>query len=253
MAQSEDCLFLDIYVPKSVLDGRVKSVPVVVWLYGGAYAFGSKTPYGNKWPFYSGQSLIETSDNPWWPIGGEMIFVAGNYRMGAFGWLAGHYMEQAGLPNAGLYDQRLMLDFVRTYIARVGGNPQAVSAWGESAGAGSIMHHITAFKGQQDPLFKTALLQSPAFQWQWNRQPDGGLDAVYRTFSNLTGCGYTLNMSCLQSASLDSLVNANQDLFKTFHLRGLFPVGPALDGKWVDKLPAAQIAQGTSVEVFALS
>lgn len=63
--------------------------------YGGAFAFGSKNQIG---PLYTGRSLIAKSKY-------STIFVAGNYRLGAFGWLAGDYMQKNAQPNAGLYDQ----------------------------------------------------------------------------------------------------------------------------------------------------
>jgi carboxylesterase type B len=80
-AMSEDCLFADLYVPASALNAPFAKLPVVIWLYGGGFIFGSKdtgtTPqYGM--PFYSGQGLLSQ--------GQDFIFVAGNYRLGAFGW-----------------------------------------------------------------------------------------------------------------------------------------------------------------------
>ena len=235
MKQSEDCLFLDIYVPASALTKNAAKLPVVVWLYGGAYAFGSKLNFGPQWPFYTGQGLIESANN-------NVIFVAGNYRLGAFGWLAGSHMEKHGLPNAGLYDQRLMLQWVQDWIGSVGGDNTAVSAWGESAGAGSILHHLIQAKGTRDPLFSKALLQSPAFEWQWDRS--GTMDTVYQNFSGLAGCGTASDMSCLRSAGIDTLTQANQKLFANAHQTGLFPVGPSVDGKWISQIPAAQFAAG---------
>lgn len=68
--QTEDCLFLDIYVPKTV-QASTSPVPVVVWFYGGAYVFGSKTQYDpNIIPFYDGEEISMASDKP-------VIYVAG--------------------------------------------------------------------------------------------------------------------------------------------------------------------------------
>lgn len=64
--------------------------------------------------------------------------------------------------NAGLYDQRLALEWVRFNIHRFGGNPQAVTIMGESAGAGSIATQLTAFGGIDGTSpFQRAILQSP--------------------------------------------------------------------------------------------
>lgn len=59
--QSEDCLFLDVYVPKQVFE-KNQLVPVVVWFYGGAYLFGSKTQYDpSELPFYDGSGPVGTA------------------------------------------------------------------------------------------------------------------------------------------------------------------------------------------------
>ncbi|KAK7221626.1 hypothetical protein V2G26_009629 [Clonostachys chloroleuca] len=55
------------------------------------------------------------------------IFIAGNYRVGAFGWLAGDYMQRVGQPNAGLYDQALLFEWVQKYIDQVHGDKENFS------------------------------------------------------------------------------------------------------------------------------
>ncbi|KAF2836457.1 alpha/beta-hydrolase [Patellaria atrata CBS 101060] len=234
--QSEDCLFLDIYVPKSALQPNAAPLPVVVWFYGGAYVYGNKLQFGPPYPMYTGQGIMEQAQNM------NMIWVVGNYRLGAFGWLAGSYMEKAGLPNAGLHDQRLLLQWVQTYISQVGGDPKAVSAWGESAGAGSILHHLIGNNGQQDPLFSKALLQSPAFEWQWDRE--GTLNEIFSNFSSFTPCGKGFDIECLRDLPIDNITYANLNLFTTVHQTGLFPVGPSVDGTWIQDIPAVQFASG---------
>ena len=64
-----------------------------------------------------------------------VIYVVGNYRLGAYGWPAGSYIEEVGTPNIGLYDQRLLLEWVQKHIGQVGGDASQVSAKGVSAGA----------------------------------------------------------------------------------------------------------------------
>jgi carboxylesterase type B len=171
--QAEDCLFLDVYVPSWALEPDAgvdeSPLPVVVWIYGGAYIFGSKDLVFNTtdgvFQAYDGQGIREAADQ-------NVIWVTGNYRMGAFGFLAGSTMEEGAQPNAGLHDQRLLLDWVQRYIGQVGGDNKTVSAWGLSAGAGSILHHLTAYGGskkEETPLFHRAVMWSPAFQWGYDR------------------------------------------------------------------------------------
>lgn len=233
--QSEDCLFLDIYVPSSAFGPNNPQLPVVVWIYGGGYLSGSKSVNGL---FYNGTGILEAAAS-------KVIFIAGNYRVGAFGWLAGSQMERDATPNAGLYDQRLVLQWVQDYVHLIGGDKSKVSAWGESAGAGSILHHLISHVkggGQQDPLFSKAILQSPAFQWQWDRA--GTIDEMYRNFSSHAHCD-DHSINCLQRASTDILIAANQKLFaETLPCTGLYPVGPALDGKLIKQLPPVAFDSG---------
>lgn len=72
-----------------------------------------------------------------------MIYVALNYRLGAFGWLSGSAFPRDGTPNVGLYDQRLALEWVQKNIAKFGGDSKRVTVMGESAGGGSIIHQMT--------------------------------------------------------------------------------------------------------------
>jgi carboxylesterase type B len=74
----------------------------------------------------------------------SIIYVALNYRLGAFGWLAGpDFEEQGGNSNAGLLDQRLAIEWVKKYIHLFGGDCNDVTLIGESAGGSSIEHQIT--------------------------------------------------------------------------------------------------------------
>ncbi|KAF2149660.1 alpha/beta-hydrolase, partial [Myriangium duriaei CBS 260.36] len=244
ISAAEDCLFLDIYVPKAVFERGQKGVanaPVVVWFYGGAFQFGAKSNFGPGLPFYTGEGLIDATKN----FGKDVIFVAGNYRLGAFGWLAGPTIEEIATPNAGLTDQRLVLQWVQDYVSLFGGDKGNVAAWGESAGGSSILHHLIQDDGKRDPLFKRALMQSPAFQWQWDRSPGGTLDQIYQNFSKSAGCSTNFNdLSCLLKADVSDLAKANQELFDSARLVGLFPVGPALDNTLIKHLPAIALAKG---------
>ena len=56
-----------------------------------------------------------------------VIFVAMNYRLGAFGWLPGVEVEADGKSNAGLYDQRFALEWVQAHISKFGGDPARVT------------------------------------------------------------------------------------------------------------------------------
>ena len=161
-------------------------------------------------------------------------------QLGAYGWLAGTTMESDGLPNAGLYDQRAALQWIQSYISLVGGDPTQVSAWGESAGAGSILHQLVSFGGNQNPLFNRAVMQSPAFEFLLDRK--GSLEQTFQNFTTLAGCAGQ-GLACLRAASAETLQNANTKLNEQGP-EGTFAVGPAADGNLIRQLAVLEYASG---------
>lgn len=238
--ESEDCLFLDIYASKNALSNNKKNIPVIVWIYGGAYIFGSKDQqYPNlNVNVYTGTPWVRTAiDN-----GEEAIVVIGNYRLGAYGWLAGTEVSKNGYANAGLSDQRLVLKFVQDFIDQIGGDRTQVSAWGESAGGGSIIHHLVRDGGKSNPLFSKAVVQSPAYQWMWNQTT---IDGVFDTFAaNVPGC-QGQGLSCLQDATPAAILAANnKTLADMYSSEALFAFGPVVDGSLIQQLPSLLLEKG---------
>lgn len=241
--QSEDCLFLDVYVPSWALEPDAEKIPVVVWIFGRAYIFGAKGDYielpSGTFSPYDGQGFRDATDN-------GLIWVTGNYRLRAFGFLAGTTMEEEAQPNAALHDQRLLLDWVQRYIGQVGGDKHTVNAWGLSAGAGSIVHHLTAYGGTKDeaPLFHRAALWSTAFQWSYDRK--GSLEDKFLDFTKEANCPRDAAgaLKCLRNADPDTLNAANQAIVSRNLALGMFPFGPAVDGDLVPELPAALLKKG---------
>lgn len=127
---------MDVVVPEAIFNARDSGygAPVLVWIYGGGYTLGSKSDSGNP----SGLLARSENDNST-----GVIYVAMNYRLGAFGWSSGPTFQQNGTANAGLWDQRFALEWIQQNIHLFGGDPTRVTVLGESAGGGSIMHQIT--------------------------------------------------------------------------------------------------------------
>lgn len=229
---TEDCLYLDVYVPGKVIREPAKhKVPVVNWIYGGAFLLGWKTMGG----LYSGSHFIETSK-------ANMIFVAANYRLGALGWIAGPTTEAQATANLGLHDQRAALQWIQDNIKVFGGDKDNVSVWGESAGASSIEHHLVAFGGTQDLLFRKAALISPAYQPLGDRRIAGTQEKTFKKFEDYAGCagkGY----ACLKTASSAAIEAANQKI-QDEAPRGTFAVGPAADGSYSRQFAPAEYKKG---------
>jgi carboxylesterase type B len=116
------------------------------------------------------------------------------------------------MTNLGLWDQRAALEWTKKYISLVGGDPENVSCWGESAGAGSVMSHLIAFGGKQDPLFKRAIIASPFLEPRTDRH--GMLENQFKTFEAGAGCAGK-GVACLRAASLRSLKRATDAVFKS--------------------------------------
>ncbi|KIM92857.1 hypothetical protein OIDMADRAFT_138895 [Oidiodendron maius Zn] len=224
---SEDCLFLDVYVPGNAIRGQTKGLAVVVWIYGGGFVTGSKDQLYNGSPAYNGNIIVERAD-------GDAIFVAMNYRVGPLGWLAGTAMENEGLPNTGLHDQRAALQWIQDYIHLVGGDPSNVSVWGDSAGGGSIYAHLVAGGGSLDPLFHRAIIMSPGSVPIVSKS--GTEDEYFETFADAVGCSGQ-GLECLRQANTSAVQQA------TIETSGLYWV-PVPDGRYIKETPILEIAAG---------
>lgn len=157
-------------------------------------------------------------------------------------------MEREGVPNAGFYDQRAALQWIQDHISLVGGDPSQVSAWGESAGAGSIMHHLISFGGKQDPLFKRAVLLSPGYLPLYDRR--GSVEQTFRSFASLAGCPGQ-GVACLRAAPAAQLRLANRELLQAGTL-----FQPVPDGHLIRQAAPLEFASGNfykHVEALILS
>src|SRR5215831_11443869 len=141
--QDEACLTLNIWSPPAV-DGPY---PVLVWIHGGGFITGS-----GSLPFYRGAQLARD---------GRLVVVTINYRLGALGYLyvPGLVRDQPGAANRGLLDQIAAIRWVRDNIAAFGGDPDAITVAGQSAGGAAIAAMMG--NSQARSLFNRAILQSP--------------------------------------------------------------------------------------------
>jgi acetylcholinesterase len=142
---------LDVIVPQKVFEkaGHGPGVPVLVHIHGGGYSMGSKSYAGDPISSLLSRSQTNSSDG--------IIYVAFNYRLGAFGWLAGPSLQKDGTANAGLYDQRMALEWVQKNVHLFGGDKTRVTVIGESAGGGSIIHQVTVCRARGLKCIKNIL------------------------------------------------------------------------------------------------
>ncbi|GBM53520.1 Acetylcholinesterase [Araneus ventricosus] len=151
---SEDCLYLNVWMPMKKCCGIHEFLQVLVWVHGGAFAFGSTD--------------IEIYDGGVIASRGDAVVVSMNYRVGIFGFLNAGIEDAPG--NMGLDDQNLAMKWVKENIHYFGGDPNKISLFGESAGAISISLHLVAPLSRN--LFKRAIMQSgTAFHPQYVDPP----------------------------------------------------------------------------------
>jgi para-nitrobenzyl esterase len=203
----EDCLFLNVYVPhrKSVPERDLKRKrPVMVWIHGGAFQFGSADNYD--------PTKLVTA--------GDVIVVTINYRVGALGFLA-HPALSAESPagisgNYGILDQQLALQWVQDNIAGFGGDPKRVTIFGESAGGISV--HAQLASPLATGLFRRAIVQSGAvFQ-----QPTlAEAEALGSDSADAFGCP-DQTAACLRALSVDAVLASQPS--------GLQSTSPVIDG-----------------------
>lgn len=143
----EDCLYLNVWVPRTQSPFHYKAV--MVWIYGGCY--------------FSGTSTLTLYDGKYLAAENDVIVVSFNYRVGSIGFLNLNTPEAPG--NAGMMDQRMALEWVQNNIGYFGGSPDNVTIFGESAGATSVGMHLLSPLSQT--LFTRAILQSGAPQTNW--------------------------------------------------------------------------------------
>jgi len=226
---SEDCLFLNVWTPAGI-ENKSK-LPVMVWIHGGAFVFGSGVqPDSMSLPF----------------IKQGVILVTINYRLGRLGFFAFPALSQEhpGEPkgNYAYMDQVAALKWVQKNIAAFGGDPHNVTIFGESAGGVSVHSLLTipAAKG----LFHKAIIESGGGRnGVLTGRPirDENADSYYPVSAETIGINFArkhkiegtdaASLARLRSLTVAQIVDGGQES----NGAGGPPIysGPILDGKLV--------------------
>ncbi|THY77027.1 alpha/beta-hydrolase, partial [Aureobasidium pullulans] len=225
-------LYLDVVRPAGYDN---QSLPVLVWIYGGAFISG-----GTSDRRYNMSYIVKNSVD----IGKPIIGISISYRVGPWGFLNSNELMGIGQTNIGLRDQRLALHWIQENIAAFGGDRSKVTIWGQSAGSESVGFHLTAYNGRDDKLFRAAVMQSGS---PVAHNPLNGTDAYqprYDAIVKAVGCENTTNsLDCLRKVpfkKLDAIFNTTE--FESDWV-------PTLDGDFNARFGSEQLKDGSFVHV----
>ena len=195
--QGEDCLTLNVWTVAARMRGAHR--PVMVWIHGGSYV-SNGTVNPRNW----GDKFVK--DHP------EVVLVSINYRLGLLG-----FLDLSSLPdgkdfarsgNLGILDQIEALRWVRRNIAAFGGDPDNVTIFGHSAGAGSVS--LLASIDEAQGLFRRAIMQSGSVAFTSSRE-----DCQRLTKRVLDATG-AKTVKELQALSQDEIIALNDEVGKFF-------------------------------------
>ncbi|KAK7461054.1 hypothetical protein VKT23_008982 [Stygiomarasmius scandens] len=239
-SEDEDCLFLNVYVPGSQFDNNTDSnLPVLVWIHGGGYHFGSASNSGVPGATgpYDGESLLQASND-------QFVVVVIQYRLGLFGFLAGEAIKDNGSLNAGLLDQQFALQWIQEHISKFGGDPCSVVIWGESAGAGSVLNHVVANDGQTNPSLFNGAISSSLFLPPYYQYNDIIPETVFTDVVNQTNCTDAQDtLSCLRNIDGTLLSAINIQIVNAAFF-GTFVFSPVIDGSFITQRPSELLTRG---------
>ncbi|XP_039752957.1 venom carboxylesterase-6-like [Pararge aegeria] len=202
---SEDCLFINIYTPNA---NAGASLPVVVFIHGGAFMYGEAGVYNTK-------HMMDR----------DIVVVTFNYRLGPLGFLSTG--DEVIPGNAGLKDQSFALKWVRENIVMFGGNPDSITLTGCSAGGASVHYHYLS------PLSKGTFHRGIAFSGSafssWTHAVKPAQKA--KTLAAIVGCPTTSTREmaeCLKYRPGEVIVNAQIEMFD-WRLHWFTPFTPTVE------------------------
>ena len=146
---SEDCLYLNVFVPQKAFS-EGKKLPVMFWIHGG----------GNTWGYSASPNSLPTNFLKLH----DVVLVTINYRLGPMGWISIEDLNKESQNsldhtyNFGTLDMIKSLEWVNKYIDKFGGDPNNITIFGESAGGRNVMSLYVS--PQSKNLFKRGIVQS---------------------------------------------------------------------------------------------
>ncbi|XP_066419069.1 bile salt-activated lipase-like [Molothrus aeneus] len=238
---SEDCLYLNIWVPQGRKQVSTK-LPVMVYIYGGAFLLG-----GGQGANFLDNYLYDGEEIA---VRGNVIVVTINYRVGPLGFLS---TGDENLPgNYGLKDQHMAIAWVKRNIKAFGGDPDNITIFGESAGAASVS--LQTLSPKNKGLFKRAISQSGVGLCSWAIQRDPLVWA--KKLGEKVGCSTdntTVLANCLRISDPKALTLAYhlQLTHLPMPLVHTLAFSPVVDGDFLPEMPEKLFANAADIDYLA--
>ena len=190
---AENCLFLNVYTPRSVPSGSARPrLPVMVWIHGGGFTGGAGS-------IYDGSVIASKA---------HVIVITINYRLNAFGFLALPSLDSEhgnSSGDYGLMDQQAALAWVRANARAFGGNARNVTIFGESAGGASVCANMAS--PTASGLFVRAIAESGCL---FPAQTRLAADQQGTALAASLGCSHKATAAaCLRHKSVSAILKAD--------------------------------------------
>ena len=209
---SEDCLYLNVWTPAAGKTG--KKLPVAMWIHGGGYREG----FAYEPEMDGGEDCASRG----------VILVQVTYRLGILGFLS-HPLLSAESPNSvsgnyGLFDQIAALKWIHNNIEQFGGDPNNITIFGQSAGAGSVQSLCAS------PLSKNLISNAISMSGGGlnTSRPGTLLDTAQIANKNMMDFFQKTTLEQMRSLSFEELTDMSNKYADTTKKRTM--LGPVIDG-----------------------
>ncbi|KAH7039810.1 Alpha/Beta hydrolase protein [Microdochium trichocladiopsis] len=231
---SENCLSINVVRPTKKASDKAP-LPVVVWIHGGSYHYGT-----TGLPSYNLSYIVQQSV----AMGKPILATSINYRKGGWGNMYSIEVQGSGQTNLALRDMRQALAWIQENIAAFGGDPKRVTIWGESSGSFAVGQLLLSYGGRTDGLFHRSIQESGGATTAWYNGTDW-YQPTYNTIVDAVNCTDAVDtLDCLRTVPYDKLAPLIDP--------NLYPGPgwyPTVDGDIMPQFPTELYAQGKFAHV----
>lgn len=187
---NEDCLLLNIFTPQ--MPDETTGLPVVVWIHGGGYRYGSAAQYG-------GEPLTQNG----------VIFVPIQYRLGSFGVIGDGSRDFSG--NLALLDMASAVRWVKDYISWFGGDPNQIKVIGHGSGATAAMVLTSATMARSSISGVVAMSGSSLQPNSYDTEPVTTLNEIVSKH-DCTTSNETEIVKCMRGKTVEDIIKVDSEL-----------------------------------------